>query len=77
MFQINVQLYYEPGTNKQFRSIKEVEKYLQSKRQTIQQITTTQALQETDHQKLELQPVVDLPNVSEPAKPNLITLASV
>ncbi|KAK9194992.1 hypothetical protein WN943_003108 [Citrus x changshan-huyou] len=55
------QFYYEPGTNKQFRSFKEVEKHLLSKGQNINPITPN-ALQENDRQKLETPPVVGLTN---------------
>ena len=67
VFQMNVQFYYEPGTNKQFRSFKEVEKHLLSKGQNINPITPN-ALQENDRKKLETPPVVGLTNVSELSK---------
>ncbi|KAK9194994.1 hypothetical protein WN943_003110 [Citrus x changshan-huyou] len=56
---MNVQFYYKPGTNKQFRSFKEVEKHLQSKGQNINRITPN-ALQENDRKKLETPPVAGL-----------------
>ena len=59
-----MQFYYEQGTNKQFRSIKEIDKQFRSikRRKKIQSITP-QARQENDRQKLG--------HVSEPAKSNL------
>ena len=57
-----MQFYYEPGTNKQFRSIKEIDKQFELKDKKIQSITP-QARQENDRQKLA--------HVSEPAKSNL------
>ena len=70
VFQMNVQFYYKPGTNKQFRSFKEVEKHLQSKGQNINRITPN-ALQENDRKKLETPPVAGLTKVSELSKSNL------
>lgn len=53
------QFYYEPGTNKQFRSIKEVNKHLESKRKKIQP-TTPQALPEDHQHNPETPPGADL-----------------
>lgn len=53
------QFYYEPGTNKQFRSIKEVNKHLESKQKKIQ-LTTPLALPENHRHNPETPPVVDL-----------------
>lgn len=65
-----MQFYYEPGTNKQFRSIKEVNKHLESKQKKIQ-LTTPLALPENHRHNPETPPVVDLACVSETAKSNL------
>lgn len=66
---MNLQFYYEPGTNKQFRSFKEVEKHLLSKGQKINP-NSPNASQENDQDKLQTQPAVDLTNVSGHLKLN-------
>lgn len=73
----NVQFFYEPGTNKQFRSMKSVEKYLESKGQKINPITP-KVMQGNEQQKNEMTPLASIPfeisNVSMHANLNSITL---